>query len=178
MTSITTEKVYNGRNSVDATWSGLEEVLEQYNEEYGSYTKEPVGINFNVHYDSKDAGDSTNTISYPLNDTEVAKNYLAPVNQTRSGKITPVQLTATDVVVTPTKIYDGNITAAIANNGTISGYVNNETTIYVVPVANYNDASVGDNKTITVSFDKSGEGAENYTVPATYVYATDGVINQ
>nr|WP_320026427.1 YDG domain-containing protein [uncultured Acetobacterium sp.] len=72
------------------------------------------------------------------------------------------------------KTYDGYTTAAIT--GHVGGILSNETPVNVVPVANFNDAIVGDNKTITASFNKTGGGNENYTVPAAYVYSTTGEI--
>jgi hypothetical protein len=168
--SVTTEKVYNGTASATATCGDLEGVLEGDN----------VGRGMNAVYDSKNVGNNkTITISYSINGADaVVANYLAPIPVVRNdGKITPKPLTASGVEVTTTKVYDGETTAAITTPYTISGICSDDYGVVVTPVAHYNDAIAGENKTITVSFTKIGDDAGNYTVPAAYDYATTGVIN-
>ncbi|PKL03418.1 MAG: hypothetical protein CVV55_00075 [Synergistetes bacterium HGW-Synergistetes-2] len=168
LNTLTTEKVYNGTNSVDANGGDLVGVLE------GDMVVRVI----EAVYNTKDVGDTkTITISYPINGLDAA-NYLAPIPVVRTdGKITPKPLTVTGVEVTTTKAYNGDTIAAVTNNGTISGIFSDDYVVKVTPVAHYNDASAGENKTITVSFNKTGDDAGNYIVPAAYDYATNGIIN-
>ena len=70
-----------------------------------------------------------------------------------------------------TKVYDGNDTAHVSQIGTYLPSLGNQ--VYVTAVAIYNDASVGDNKPVTVSFTLSGPDAVNYYAPADILLYAD-----
>jgi len=63
-------------------------------------------------------------------------------------------------------MYDGNTTAVVESVGTLSGVLVDEVSnVNVSAVANYNDATVGLSKTITVVYTLSGSAAANYFAP-------------
>ena len=102
--------------------------------------------------------------------TDVTGNYniqYIAVNGSISAKI----LTIKEPVVTLNKDYDGT-TLATVTVGALSGVVaRDEGNIAVTAAANYDNATVGVNKTIRVIYTLVGSAANNYIAPADYVIA-------
>ena len=102
--------------------------------------------------------------------TDVTGNYniqYIAVNGSISAKI----LTIKEPVVTLNKNYDGT-TLATVTVGALSGVVaRDEGNIAVTAAANYDNATVGVNKTIRVIYTLVGSAANNYIAPADYVIA-------
>ena len=123
----------------------------------------------NAHFDSVNAGDDqavTATIALN-NQTDAAKNYTVAETATGTANITAKTLTVT--ATASSKVYDGDTTATIANialTGIVSGdavSLNRESM-----AAAFEDANVGDGKTVTVSgltLDNNASG--NYKLPET-----------
>jgi len=109
------------------------------------------------------------TAAYSISGTHAA-NYIQPSNIYYVGNITPKQLTISGTVVTTTKIYDGTTTANVTTTGTLGGLVTGYTTVTPTCVANYDNADMGDNKTITAVYSISGTHAANYIKPVNSTY--------
>lgn len=85
------------------------------------------------------------------------------------------QLSISDPVLTAAKQYDGT-TIALVTPGTLSGILaSDEGNITASAIANYDDAEIGTNKTITVTYLLDGPASGNYLVPANYI-ANNGII--
>jgi hypothetical protein len=98
---------------------------------------------------------------------------ITATNSTGSGSTsvtltaTPAPLTLPDLSVTPTKVYDGNRTAAVVS-GELSGVVGtDEVTITVI--ATYDNADAGTTKSIAVEHTLGGADAFKYLTPASFV---------
>ncbi len=88
---------------------------------------------------------------------------------TATGSITVKALTITTPAVTLSKVHDGNTLAAVTA-GTLSGVVPADAgKVTVTAQANYDNATVGTNKTITVTYTLGGSSAGNYSAPANYI---------
>ena len=92
---------------------------------------------------------------------------------TLTGNIIPKLLSISSPDLTTSKTYDGTTTAAVTA-GTLSGVVGSEV-VTVTAVANYDNANIGENKTITVVYTLGGADADNYSRPLNDT-VTNGVI--
>ena len=100
--------------------------------------------------------------------TDVTGNYDISYT-TATGSITAKPLTITTPTVTLSKVYDGK-TVAIVSAGTLLGVVAGDGgKVTVTAAANYDNASVGPNKTITVVYTLGGSAVGNYSAPANFV---------
>ncbi|MFF2910137.1 YDG domain-containing protein [Paenibacillus sp. NPDC057934] len=125
---------------------------------------ENVSVSAVANYDTSAVGtNKTITVVYTLSGPDAA-NYIAPVNYTvTSGEIDRDHITRS-------KVYDGTTTAAITL-GKVSGIIDgDDVTVHVT--ATYNDAKMGTNKTITISYTLTGDDADNYYPPASYTVST------
>lgn len=127
------------------------------------------------YYDEKAGTIKTITVSCILSGRD-KDNYQAPV-YTLFGEIMPQPLTATGVVVSTDKSYDGSTQAAVTNSGTFAGVVWGDD-VTVTPIANYATKKAEANKPITVTYRLTGDAAVlgNYTAPADEIYPTTGTI--
>jgi len=96
---------------------------------------------------------------------------MPPANYTiTNGVITPKLLTISDPTVVLDRMYDATTNADITALGTLSGVepvdINN---VSVTGKANYNNASIATNKTITVVYTLGGTAMNNYTAPVNTV---------
>jgi hypothetical protein len=81
--------------------------------------------------------------------------------------ITPKQLATTSPSVATSKLYDGSTRAQVVSLGSLTGAIASDIpNLSLSAVANYNDASVGNDKTITIIYTLSGSAASNYLTPA------------
>ena len=103
-----------------------------------------------------------------------AGNYslIQPANL--KADITPRPLTVAVPVYTATKVYDRTTVASITA-GSLSGVAGSDD-VSVSASANFDNALVGSNKTITVSYSLQGSDVANYTAPAGGVLTTAGEI--
>jgi hypothetical protein len=70
-----------------------------------------------------------------------------------------------DFIEVNDKVYDGDNTAEISKNPTITGNIDGENLLVVVGKAFFDSKDAGDNKTVTfVDFDLEGSRVENYTL--------------
>lgn len=103
-----------------------------------------------------------------------AQNYSLSL-PSLSASITAIKLTITAPSITLSKLFDGT-TSAQVTPGTLSGVLPVETAnVTLSTVANYDNATVGTGKTITVTYSLSGSAIGNYIAPDNYS-ASNGVI--
>ncbi len=89
-----------------------------------------------------------------------------------------LQLTISAPTVTAVKMYDG-LTTAVVNAGVLSGVVSSDIgNVTLNASANYNDATVGDGKTISVVYTLSGSAANNYFAPATEIITAAKILDE
>lgn len=128
---------------------------------------EDVSVSAVANYDTSAVGTSkTITVVYSLSGTD-AGNYIAPVNYiVTNGEIDKDQITRS-------RIYDGTTAAAVIV-GAVSGIIDGDD-VTVHAEGTYDNANVGINKIITISYYLTGEDAGNYYPPVSYTVST-GVI--
>ncbi|WP_145972675.1 YDG domain-containing protein [Acetobacterium woodii] len=162
--SLTTTKVYDGNSTAAVTAGDLS----------GKVGSEVVTVTAVASYDSANAGNGkTITVNYSISGGDNG-NYLAPSSGTENGTITPKALTVSGVSVTTSKEYDGSISAAVTNAGTLnpSDVIGSDAVSLTSTTASYDSAVVGTGKTITVNYTLTNP---NYTVQP-FIYSTIGVI--
>ncbi|NEW84754.1 MAG: T9SS type A sorting domain-containing protein, partial [Mariniphaga sp.] len=159
--TLTTSKTYNGATIASVTASALQGLV--------SGDEANVSISAVANYNNKNVGSGkTITVIYSLSGS-ASSNYTKPVDYTISnGEIIAKQLTISNPTVTTNKMYDGNTTAMVQSVGILSGVepadVNN---VSIIITANYNNATAGSSKIISVVYTLSGSAATNYITPAT-----------
>jgi hypothetical protein len=165
---LTTTKIYDGNNLAVVTPGVLN----------GLINGDDVNVTASAFYENAHVGTGkTITVSYVLTGAD-KDNYQIPSNDVvNTGIITAKQLTISDPVVVISKEYDGNTTAAITSLGELSGVVSgDEANLSVSASANYNDASVGNSKTITVAYTLTGGAASNYIAPVNDVVNNASIV--
>jgi oligosaccharide reducing-end xylanase len=157
-TTVTKTKTYNGDAAAAVTNAGT------LTNKAGNDSVTPSAT---AVYNSANVGtNKTITVTYTISGAQ-ADNYTAPVSSTVSdGTITALQLTISNPNLTTSKQYDGTTTAAVTA-GTLSGKLPADT-VTVSASAAYSSASLGTNKTITVTYSITGASAGNYTKPVNY----------
>lgn len=137
--------------------------------QFGRTTGDAVGFGYGYGYGYGE-GFGTDDGGYRIGGSETATDYAYDYGV---GTRVAVQLTISAPSLTTSKVYNGNTTAAVTA-GTLSGVVAGET-VTVTAAANYNSASVGTGKTITVVYTLGGTNAGNYIKPIDYT-TTSGII--
>jgi hypothetical protein len=104
-----------------------------------------------------------------------ANNYaLASNTISGTGSITAQALSLTGTTVA-NKTYDGSTNATIVTNGTLSGFIGNETLLLSNVTGTFASAAVGTNKTVSIAADflpgANGGLASNYVLAATTAFA-------
>jgi len=101
--------------------------------------------------------------------TDVTGNYdISYVSA--SGVINKRALTITDPTVITSKAVDGNTAAVVSSSGTLQNVLGSDlNNVAVTAAANYDNATAGINKTITVVYTLSGSASGNYTAPVNFV---------
>lgn len=105
-------------------------------------------------------------VEYTLTGSDSAL-YLPPFNDTLWSSIVPKQLTISGTMIDTTKVYNHNTIANIQRVGTLSGVVTGDN-VFPSAIARYDDANVGVDKTVTVTFSLYGGNTmvySNYIIP-------------
>jgi hypothetical protein len=110
-----------------------------------------------------------------------ANNYaLASNTVTSTGSITAKTLSLSGTTVAG-KAYDGNTNATILTQGTLSGFVGNETLLLSNVTGAFASAAVGINKAVSIAADlqngTNGGLATNYTLDTSTAYANIAAVN-
>lgn len=161
---IDTTKVYDGNNNCNVrTPATIAAVLS--GDDATIVTASPAT------YDNENVGTGKIvTVSYSLTGNDAANYSLNRTSSTKTASITKRQLTAVNTVVADDKAYDGNANAVITQTGSLATVVPGDNVTFTL-LATYNDASVADNKTITLTYTLDGTDAANYIAPVTsYIY--------
>lgn len=109
----------------------------------------------------------TVTATVELEGADKANYKLASGTVKTTAAITAKSVTITGVTVEATKVYDGNNSVKITNNGTVNGKVDSDKVTIVPGKATYDNKNVGTTKTVTFTgFKLDGEDAGNYTLTA------------
>ena len=163
---VVTSKMIDGNSSAVITQLGTLQGVDAT--DIGS-----VIVNATANYDDANVGtNKTITVVYTLIGS--AKNkYIAPENFViTNAKIynsIPLQISNNPTVVT-NKMHDGNTTATISNIGTLQGVEAADIgKVTVSASANYDNANVGINKTITVVYSLAGSAKSKYVAPENFV---------
>jgi hypothetical protein len=157
--TITLTKEYDGTNAAAVTAGTLSGVAP--------VDIANVTLNAAATYNNATVGTAkTITATYSLSGS-AAGNYTAPIDTTvTTGSITAKALVVAAPTITLSKAYDGTTTAAIIA-GTLSGVLSADTAnVILSAAATYDDANIGTDKTITVTYSLSGSASANYTAPA------------
>ena len=128
-------------------------------------------------FDTKDVGNGkTVTISGLALSGEDAANYtLSTV--TATGNITAKELTADVSGVSVTKEYDGTTDpGAVTDSASVTGTVGSETVDVDVTAGNYPAKDVGDNYTVELTLELTGDAARNYVLSSNTESIDDAVI--
>jgi len=157
--ALTTSKTYDGTTIANVTAGTL----------LGRITgdESKVSVSAVANYTNKNVGTGkTINVVYSLTGS-ASSNYIKPVDYSVStGEIVAKQLTISNTVITTNKMYDGNTTAVVESVGTLTGVLlDDANNVNVSAVANYNDATVGLSKAITVVYALGGSAASNYFAP-------------
>jgi hypothetical protein len=107
--------------------------------------------------------------------TTIVGDTLDPSTVTATLTILPAKVSVERSIVQITKFFDGNRSAEVANIGTLSGVLGNDSLNHAV-VAYYDDSRVGFNKKVTVNFSLSGADVANYELLYTRKIDTNGAI--
>jgi hypothetical protein len=166
-TMVIKEKAYDGNNSAHINYSAG--ILG------GVVRNDDVKLLATAKYDDKLVGEGkTIAVTYSLIGTRT-DSYIAPGDTTYGdGKITARPLTASGTVVVTEKVYDGSDSARITSAGTLGGVVSGDD-VTLSATAQYNNRSVGEGKTITVTYSLAGANAGSYIAPIDTTYG-DGKI--
>jgi len=163
--TIVVDKVYDGSNVADVIAGFLSNLAQ---EDVGK-----VFITATATYSNPTVGtDRTITVTYTITGP-AAGNYTAPANYTyayKAAAIAPKQLTILDPTVVTNKMVEGNTVAVIKSLGSLQGVENvDANNVSVTATANYNNVTVGTNKTITIVYTISGSASANYIAPVNKV---------
>ena len=148
-------KTYDGNTTATVTPT-LEGVV-------GSDSGKVTAVVTNPVFADKNAGDNKKvTASITLEGTASA-NYTVNATAETTANITAKEVTISGVTVESSKIYDKTTSAAITNNGTISGKIDTDDLSFIVGTASYEDAKAGTDKKVTFTgFALTGTDAGNY----------------
>ncbi len=123
---------------------------------------------------SRTSGENIGSYAIEIGSLTAGSNYSIGFT-TADFAIAPRQLAISHPILTTAKQHDGTTNAKVTA-GTLTGVVaSDEGKISVIAQANYNDASIGTGKTITVTYTLSGSAADNYLKPSDYI-VNNGVI--
>ncbi|MCR4800585.1 MAG: bacterial Ig-like domain-containing protein [Bacteroidales bacterium] len=149
---VVEDKEYDGTTTATATFTMT-----------GAIENEDVAVNYTATFDNKNAEENkTVSLAFELAGEDIANYALASSTATTTANITAKLITINEIA-TENKEYDGTTTAKVTYTET--GVVENDD-VTIEPTATFVDKNVGEDKTVTYSFAKSGEDADNYTLSA------------
>lgn len=157
--TISFSKMYDGTNIATVTPGTLSGVT--------SADASDLVLTANATYDDASAGrGKAITVKYSLSGSAANKYASLPEQTFPGGKIERKQLSITGISVVTNKTVDGNTIAEISTLGNLQGVLTvDESNVSVKSFANYDNATVGTNKTITISYTLLGVAKDNYLVP-------------
>jgi hypothetical protein len=156
---VNTTKNYDGTDSTGMTLGIISGI--------SSIDEGKVNVSGSAHFENAQAG--TNKlifVSFNLSGEEKG-NYLPPLSDTiTTGIINAIQTTVSGVNVKSIKMVDGNVSAEVISSGILAGVESEDNGLVTNQAqANYEDALVGENKTIIIKYTLSGSAVSNYIAP-------------
>jgi len=130
-----------------------------------------VSVMATANYDNTSVGtNKTITVVYSLTGS-ARDNYISPVDfKINNAMISDYITSISNPDIVTNKMFDGNTSVIITNLGTLQGVTKADSSnVIVTATANYDNASVGINKTITVVYTLSGSAGNKYRAPADFV---------
>jgi hypothetical protein len=157
--TITLRKEYDGTTNAEViagTLSGVE------SQDAGNVT-----LNTSANYYDASAGvGKAITVRYSLSGSAADKYTIAAEQTYSGGEIVRKQLSVSNVSVICSKNHDGNTMAVVSSHGELHGVLSVDTEkISLKTFAYYDNADIGSNKTITLTYSLSGEAKGNYFEP-------------
>ncbi|BDX37713.1 hypothetical protein CYCD_10680 [Tenuifilaceae bacterium CYCD] len=122
----------------------------------------------------RQSGESVGLYAITIGSLSAGSNYSISFTAA-SLEITPKPLTITDPTLTTAKQYDGTTVANVQAGTLLNIIASDESNISVSAQAYYDNASIGEDKTITVSYTLSGSASGNYLKPSDFV-VNNGII--
>lgn len=165
---VATTKTYDGGTNASITLGKLNNLP--------SADSANVSLNGIANYNDPNTGSNkTITIAYTLSGIAAGK-YMAPTDSViNNATIYPKQLSVTAANVSKTKTYDATTTVTLTA-GNLTGVESADlANITLSATGAYDNANVGNNKTITIAYTIGGNAANNYLTPYGETYI-DGVI--
>jgi hypothetical protein len=159
-------KVYDATNSAI-----IREMGELQNVD--SLTASRVEVTASAHFNNAVVGSSKSIIiEYALSGTDSVW-YKTPTNDTIfNAVIQAKKLSATGIEVQKSKSYDGTSQATIVKAGSLQGVIPvDSAAVNLITTATYDDAEVGGNKSITLTFSLTGSSSGNYLAPSDSIVA-------
>ncbi|MCQ2343501.1 MAG: YDG domain-containing protein [Paludibacteraceae bacterium] len=155
----------------DGTWTA---VVDNPGTLLGVDTSLDVTLTATVVYDDNNAGTSKNvTLVFSLTGPD-AVNFEVPdpIVLPNAGIISKKPVTVTGATVAPSKVYDGNISLPVLNNGQVTGFVSPDS-ISVVATANFLTKDVeAQPKNVTINYTLAGPDKDNYVIANPVGFAT------
>lgn len=138
-----------------------------------TYTAQAVYFN-----NDKNVGEDKDVlVKYTVSGAD-AENYIIRTKEIPlKASIIKRQLTATGIVVKTAKMEDNSDSASITTKPTLQNVIGVDK-VTLSAVAKYDNATFGENKTITIKYTISGADIDNYAAPVDSVYTTEGKIIQ
>jgi hypothetical protein len=114
------------------------------------------------------SGENIGSYDYTLGSLTASSNYSFTINTSPKFQILAKSLSLTGLSVT-SKVYDGNISAALSGTASLSGIIGSESvTLTGTPVGNYSTANAGGGILVIISgITLSGANSGNYTLNST-----------
>ncbi len=132
----------------------------------GAQGEDDVSLSTTATYDNANVGtDKTVTFAYTLANNNDG-NYSAPSSNTTTANITAKALTISNSAVNATKVYDGDTSATVSSQGTLSGAVSGDNVSLASTTATYDNTNVGTDKTVTFAYTLANNSDGNYSAPS------------
>ena len=158
-TAVKNSKVYDGKTTAEITEKGkLNGKISgddlSFTAGSAAYSDKNVGKNKTVEF-----------TGFKLTGKDSANYTLAAQPTAVKADITAKEVTITDTAVKDSKVYDGDTTAEITENGKLNGKISGDDLSFTAGNAAYSDKNVGENKTVEFTgFKLTGKDSANYTL--------------
>jgi hypothetical protein len=163
-------KVYDGTTTANVPIAKL----------VGIRNVDPVKLTIGTaSFEHKNVGNGISVTVFGSNISGVgAGNYTLTEVSGLKANIAQKQLTISDYSIVTNKMFDNTTTVTVENVGTLQGLASSDANLVTVSaIATYNNATVGEDKVITVVYKISGSAVSNYIQPVDLII-TDAKISE
>lgn len=166
-TVVDTAKVYDGTTRCNVVHTGV--IVS------GQLAGDTLSASASANYVTRHAGTHIQIVtSYTFLGPQ-GGNYYSDDNTSRYGTISPRQLYASGTEIQLAKEYDGTTDAIVLAEARMDTLFAIDD-VTPVTIAQYDNAELGHNKTITVTYALTGTDTANYICPEGGLYSTEGKI--